>query len=302
LVRNGEASARLGGLTAESERRKPSLAARSEVTGLLKIRTVEINGQPLRVGERRGREGQPPLLLFNGVGANLELVEPFVAALHEVIPVVTFDIPGVGGSPSPKLPYRLSGVARLGRELMPRLGYDWTFDVLGVSWGGAVAQQFARSYPARCRRLVLAATSPGAIMVPGKLSALAKLASPRRYLDADYLRRVGADLYGGTYRKNPERLEELARHIMPPGGRGYAYQLIAGAGWTSLPWLHRIRHPTLILHGTDDPIVPLTNAKILAALIRGSRLYVVDDGHLFLVSRAREIGPVVSKFLTEPFS
>jgi poly(3-hydroxyalkanoate) depolymerase len=278
------------------------LAAASDVTGLLKIRTVEINGQPLRIGERCGRDGQPPLLLFNGVGANLELVEPFVAALDEAIPVVIFDIPGVGGSPAPRLPYRFSSVARLGHELMPRLGYDWTVDVLGVSWGGAVAQQFARSFPARCRRLILAATSPGAIMVPGKLSALAKLASPRRYLDADYLRRVGADLYGGTYRKNPERLEELAHHIKPPGGLGYAYQLLAGAGWTSLPWLHRLRQPTLILHGTDDPIVPLTNAKILAALIPGSRLHVVDDGHLFLVSRAREVAPVVNKFLTEPAS
>jgi poly(3-hydroxyalkanoate) depolymerase len=278
------------------------LAAASDVTGLLTIRTVQINGQPLRVGERRGRDGQPPLLLFNGVGANLELVEPFVAALDEAIPVVIFDIPGVGGSPTPRLPYRFSSVARLGHELMPRLGYDWTVDVLGVSWGGAVAQRFARSFPARCRRLILAATSPGAIMVPGKLSALAKLASPRRYLDADYLRRVGADLYGGTYRKNPERLEELAHHIKPPGGLGYAYQLLAGAGWTSLPWLHRLRQPTLILHGTDDPIVPLTNAKILAALIPGSRLHVVDDGHLFLVSRAREVAPIVSKFLTEPTS
>ena len=275
------------------------MSAASDVTGLLEIRTLEINGQPLRVGMRGGRTGQPPLLLFNGVGANLELVEPFVAALDKAIPVVIFDIPGVGGSPAPRLPYRFSVVARLGHELMPRLGYDWTVDVLGVSWGGAVAQQFARSFPSRCRRLILAATSAGAIMVPGKLSALAKLASPRRYLDADYLRRVGADLYGGTYRKSPERLEELAHHIKPPGGLGYAYQLLAGAGWTSLPWLHRLRQPTLILHGTDDPIVPLTNAKILAALIPGSRLHVIDDGHLFLVSRAREIGPVVGKFLTE---
>jgi poly(3-hydroxyalkanoate) depolymerase len=265
----------------------------------LRIKTVEVSGQLLRVGVRRGREGQPPLLLFNGVGASLELVEPFVAALDKAIPVVVFDIPGVGGSPAPRLPYRFSGIARLGRDLMPRLGYDWTTDVLGVSWGGAAAQQFARSFPARCRRLILAATSPGAIMVPGKLSAIAKLASPRRYLDADYLRRVGADLYGGTYRKNPERLEELARHIKPPGGLGYAYQLLAGAGWTSLPWLHRLRQPTLILHGIDDPIVPLTNAKILAALIPGARLHVVDDGHLFLVSRAREIAPVISKFLLE---
>jgi poly(3-hydroxyalkanoate) depolymerase len=265
--------------------------------GLMDVRTLKLNGQSLRVAIRPGQAEQPPLLLFNGVGANLELLAPFVAVLDRAIPVLTFDVPGVGGSPTPRLPYRFSGLARLGQELLPKLGYQKAADVLGVSWGGAVAQQFARSFPTGCRRLILAATSAGAIMVPGKLSTIAKLVSPRRYLDADYLRQIGAELYGGAYRKDPGRLEEVVRHIKPPAGLGYAYQLLAGAGWSSLPWLHRLAQPTLILHGNDDPIVPLINAKILAALIPAARLHVIDDGHLFLVSRAREIAPIVNKFL-----
>jgi poly(3-hydroxyalkanoate) depolymerase len=275
------------------------LATINNDLGLMDARTLELNGQSLRVAIRPGQARQPPLLLFNGVGANLELLAPFVAVLDPAIPVLSFDVPGVGGSPTPRLPYRFSGLARLGQELLPKLGYQGAADVLGISWGGAVAQQFARSFPTACRRLILAATSAGAIMVPGKLSTLVKLASPRRYLDADYLRQIGAELYGGAYRKDPGRLEEVVRHIKPPGGLGYAYQLLAGAGWTSLPWLHRLGQPTLILHGNDDPIVPLINAKILAALIPGARLHVIDDGHLFLVSRAPEIGPIVSKFLLE---
>jgi poly(3-hydroxyalkanoate) depolymerase len=260
---------------------------------------MEVAGRYLRLGQRKGHPGKTPLLLFNGVGANLELLEPFVASLDPAITAVTFDVPGVGGSPMPRWPYRFSGVARLGDQLMHKLGYGRAIDVLGISWGGAVAQQFARDYPHRCRRLILAATSPGAIMVPGEIGAIAKLVSPRRYSDPAYLRKVGGDLYGGVYRKDPELLHSHAKHIKPPRGFGYAYQLLAGTAWTSLPWLHRLRQPTLILHGTDDPIVPLTNAKILASLIPQSTLRVIDDGHLFLVGRAAEVAPIVSRFLSE---
>ena len=81
-------------------------------------------------------------------------------------------------------PRRFSGLARLANKLLDRLGYQQV-DVIGVSWGGALAQQFARQYPQRCRRLVLAATSPGAVMVPGRPSVLSKMITPRRYLSPD---------------------------------------------------------------------------------------------------------------------
>jgi len=103
-----------------------------------------------------------------------------------------------------------------------------------------------------------------------------------------FLRRVGGDLYGGAYRRNHELLREHSRHIRALRGRGYLYQLLAAWGWTSFPWLQTLRQPTLVMHGDDDPIVPLINAKILAARIPKAKLYVVDDGHLFLASRAGE--------------
>ena len=53
------------------------------------------------------------------------------------------------------------------------------------------------------------------------------------------------------------------------------------------------------MHGNDDPIVPLSNAKILAARIRDATLYVIDDGHLFLITRAQQVAPVVRKFLRQ---
>ncbi|WP_238267074.1 poly(3-hydroxyalkanoate) depolymerase [Paraburkholderia terrae] len=264
----------------------------------MQIRTIDLDGQTLRVATWQGSDASPPLLIFNGIGANLELVEPFVAALDDVS-VIIFDVPGVGGSPAPLVPYRFSTLSVLADKLLTRLGHDGEVDVLGVSWGGALAQQFARLYPRRCRRLVLAATSPGVLMVPGKLSVLSKMIGPRRYTDPAYLQEVGADLYGGAYRRDPSLLKAHSRHIQPPRGRGYLYQLLAASGWTSLPWLGSLRQPTLVMHGSDDPIVPLTNARILAARIRNATLYVIDDGHLFLVSRANDVAPVVRRFLRQ---
>jgi poly(3-hydroxyalkanoate) depolymerase len=267
----------------------------------MQIQTIDLDGQLLRVGIRHGNHAAPPLLMFNGIGANLELVEPFVAALDDVT-VIIFDVPGVGGSPVPLIPYRFSTLAILADKLLSRLGYAGPVDVLGVSWGGALAQQFAHLYPRRCRRLILAATSPGVIMVPARLSVLSKLIGPRRYTDPAYLRQIGAEIYGGAYRRDSALLEAHSRHIQAPRGRGYLYQLLAASGWTSLPWLGGLRQTTLVMHGNDDPIVPLTNAKILAARIRNATLHVIDDGHLFLITRAAEVAPVVKRFLQEEAS
>ncbi|WP_429346690.1 poly(3-hydroxyalkanoate) depolymerase [Paraburkholderia sp. Clong3] len=262
----------------------------------MQVQMVDLDGQVLRVATCKGSDASPPLLIFNGIGANLELAEPFVAALEDVS-VIIFDIPGVGGSPAPLVPYRFSTLSVLTDRLLSRLGYDGPVDVLGVSWGGALAQQFARLYPVRCRRLILAATSPGVIMVPAKLSVLTKLIGPRRYTDPDYLQQVGAEIYGGAYRRDPSLLKEHGRHIQAPRGRGYLYQLLAASGWSSLPWLGALRQTTLVMHGNDDPIVPLANAKILAARIRHASLHVIDDGHLFLITRANDVAPVVRQFL-----
>jgi poly(3-hydroxyalkanoate) depolymerase len=260
---------------------------------------IEIDGQLLRAGIRHGDGAAPPLVLFNGIGANLELLEPFVAALDATVTAIAFDPPGIGGSSAPILPYRYFHLARLAGRLLARIGYRGPVDVLGVSWGGGLAQQFAYSYPDRCRRLVLAATSPGMIMVPGRFSIIRRLASPRRYFDPHYLKEIAPVIYGGLLHREPELIERHIRHIQPPSGRGYLYQMAAIWGWTSVPWLHRLRQPTLIMAGTDDPIVPLTHARILSQLIQRSELFTIGDGHLFLITSAGEVAAVVSRFLAQ---
>jgi poly(3-hydroxyalkanoate) depolymerase len=260
-----------------------------------RVEFIEVDGIQLRVATQHGSEGLP-LLLFNGIGANLELCFPFMEAMPEK-EIVIFDVPGVGRSEMSWRPRRFSGLARLANKLLDRLGYRQV-DVIGVSWGGALAQQFARQYPERCRRLVLAATSPGAIMVPGRPTALAKMLTPRRYLQPNYMQKAAADIYGGEARRDPKIMSAHTARIIAPQFMGYVYQLLAGMGWTSLHWLHRIRQPTLVLAGSDDPLVPPVNSRIISLLIPNNRLYIVPGGgHLFMLYSIDKVVPEVRSFL-----
>ena len=91
--------------------------------------------------------------------------------------MVRFDVPGVGGSPVPKVPYNFALLARSSARLMTTLGYD-RFDVLGISWGGGLAQQVAFQHPQRCRRVVLVSTATGSVMVPAGPRVLRKMVTP----------------------------------------------------------------------------------------------------------------------------
>src|SRR5690348_9437647 len=273
------------------------------------VRSMVIDGQPLRVAVRpaqaarpaaaAGRPARPPLLLMNGIGASLDLLQPFADALSPQTAVIRFDVPGVGGSPLPRRPYRFTGLSRLVASLLTALGHQEA-DVLGISWGGGLAQHFAAFQRGRCRRLVLVSTATGALMVPARPAVLAQMITPRRYLDRQYLSRVAGDLYGGSARGDGARIAAQTH----PGSRvgsaqGYLYQLAAGAGWTSIPFLPFVRQPTLILSGDDDPLIPLANARIMRALIPGARLHVFHGGHLGLVTEAATLAPVIEDFLTE---
>jgi poly(3-hydroxyalkanoate) depolymerase len=262
------------------------------------VRQIAINGQVLEVASRHNSSRQPPLLLFNGIGANWELAKPFLEALASTTAII-FDVPGIGGSPGSLLPYRPSSLARLAAGLVAELGYT-QIDVAGVSWGGGIAQQFAHQYPRLCRRLVLAATAPGVTMVPGGPSVLWKMLTPRRYTDKEYMNRVAADLYGGDFRSDPSLIGRHAAKMHGTRNLGYLYQLLAVAGWTSLPWLWSLPQPTLVLMGRDDPLVPPINGHILAALIPNAELRMIDDGHLFMVTRPAETAAVIEAFLADP--
>jgi len=261
------------------------------------IRTLRVAEQNLRVATMGPADAERTLLVFNGIGASLETVAPFAERFRRTR-IVTFDVPGVGGSPAPNLPYRLSWLSRLAGRLLDKLDIG-AVDVFGVSWGGALAQQFVHDHPERSRTLTLAATSAGFVMVPGDPKVLSKLATPRRYTDPEYMLKIGPDIYGGQLRSDRRRLEEHAAALGTGSSRGYLYQLLAGVGWTSWLWLPQFKLPVLIMMGADDPIVPLVNGRILASRLPDARVEVVDCGHLFILTHPEETAQTIEQFLLE---
>jgi poly(3-hydroxyalkanoate) depolymerase len=260
-------------------------------------RTVTVRGQDLRVAIRPGAGLGPPLLLCCGIGAPFEVLQPFVEALDPSIDVVRFDVPGVGGSPTGRVVYGFPGTAYLAARMLRRLGYRRA-DVLGLSWGGALAQQLAIQYPGFVRKVVLVSTGTGSVMVPGRPRVLVMLLTPRRFRDRRYAASVVGGLYGGSARTRPEQaVQILAKAVRTGSTAGYIHQLLAGVGWTSLPWLRFIRQPTLILAGDDDPIVPLLNARILARLLPHARLHVYSGGHVTLLTEPDLLAPPIAAFL-----
>jgi poly(3-hydroxyalkanoate) depolymerase len=268
------------------------------------VRTLTVGGRTLRVSVREPEDddgGRAPLLLCNGIGASLEVLEPFVDALSPARRVVRFDVPGVGGSPRPVVPYSIGTLAPVVTGVLTELGLREPVDVLGFSWGGSLAQHLAVQHRRRVRRLVLAATGTGTLMVPAHPRVLGRMLTPRRHRDPEYARQVAGLLYGGTMREGPERAAH-ALHAQSRLGprRGYYYQLAAAAGWTSLPFLSLIRQPTLVIAGDDDPIIPTANPRLMSRLIPNAQLHLYRGGHLALVTEADELAPVVERFLDAP--
>ena len=266
---------------------------------------ISVLGQQIRVDIRWGTG--IPLMLCNGIGASLEVLDPFVAQLDPETTVVRFDVPGSGASPDSALPYRFPYLAAvLGRLLKKVRAVDQRagtskVDVLGLSWGGGLAQQFAFQNPHRCRRLILVSTGTGSLMIPGKPWVLAKMLTARRFLDHRYAATIAPEIYGGAPRSDPPMIKRIFDRQLMAGSRvGYVHQLLAGAGWTSVFMLPFVRQPTLIVAGSDDPIIPLANAKVMNWLLPNPELLIHDGGHVELITNAAELARAIEEFRGKP--
>ena len=260
---------------------------------------IPVLGQQIRVNIRNG--AGVPLVLCNGIGASLEVLDPLVDHLNPDTTVVRFDVPGTGASPDSPLPYGFPYLATVLGGLLRKLGFHDEVDILGLSWGGALAQQFAFQNPRRCRRLILVSTGTGALMVPGRPAVLAKMLTPRRFLEHDYASRIAGEIYGGTVRTDPSIIKRLFDRQLMAGSRvGYLHQLLAGSVWTSLFALPLIRQRTLIVAGLDDPVVPVVNAKIMGSLLPHARVHLHTGGHVDLITNAAELAPVIELFRSQP--
>ena len=240
---------------------------------------------------------QPPILFFNGIGANIEAVAPLAATMTER-GFILFDMPGTGGSPDPVVPYTPASISMAASQLLRDLDVEKAH-IMGISWGGAIAQQFALQHPDQTGKLVLLASGTGSTLIPGSAPALAGLLNPASFLSQSALNRMFFQLYGGADASgDPHRDAAYIGELEPPSARGYWYQLAAMAGWTSLPALPFLRAETLIMMGRDDQIVSVDNGVLLNTLIPRSKLKVIEHGgHLFMLTHPRESLAEIRDFL-----
>ena len=229
-----------------------------------------------------------PLLMLNGVGATHDLWKPLRRNIDR--PTFAFDVQSshLGTRPS------LRTFATLVRDLLDARNVDQV-DVLGLSWGGFAAQQLVHDHPGRVRRLVLASTSPGYYSIPARPSSyLALMGHSRTPARAGALSK---HLYGGDFLGDPSLIHRLGL-LRPMNAGTYRRQMWATLGWSSLPWLRSLRQETLLMHGSDDPVIPYANARLMRGLLPNARLERVENGgHLYLYTRPQESARQISEFL-----
>lgn len=260
---------------------------------------VIVRGLKLNTRRQVGSAGAPPLLLLHGLGGSVNSWRPLLAALpgRDIIMV---DAPGVGRSELPLLPLGLPAMADYFADAVRKLRIDPCVDVLGYSLGGMVAQELARRHPALLRRMVLVSTAMGLNGVPPDASVMRALMLPRRYDGA-----AGTDdnvqlLAGGRTARDPAiRAGIVADRVPnPPSRLGYLYQQWATLGWSSRRWLPELVLPSLVLHGDQDPVAPVANARLLAERLPNAELKIVPGaGHMLLFDEPEKAVAIIEPFL-----
>ena len=244
-----------------------------------------------------------PLLMIPGLGSTRRVYAPIVPALAAARRVAVYDPRGVGGSDVPPGPYPMARLAADCVAVADALGCD-AFDLFGASMGGLTAQHVAVLHAGRVRRLILAATGPGRhAAVPPAPAATAALLGRGARSPGEAYRMACTVLYSPRFwRENPGFIEgEIAHRASHPiPGRAFSAQFRASREADVSGRLGEIAVPTLVLHGTDDALVPLQNAEMLVRLIPGARRYWFDGrGHLFFHEDPALTAEVLLSFLRD---
>jgi pimeloyl-ACP methyl ester carboxylesterase len=249
------------------------------------VPTIIANGLELYY---EGRGSGPRLLFFNGSGATLATSGPLIWAFADCCDVIAHDQRGLGRTAIPAGPYSMADYAADAAALLDHLGWE-TCRMIGVSFGGMVAQEFAVTWPERVERLALLCTSPGgAGGASYPLDELAELPAAER---------AATGLRIPDTRFTPEWLAEhpsdralvemrAARSEAPCSAeqrRGEAEQLAARRRHDVSARLSAVRCPTLVACGRHDGIAPPANSDWIASRIAGAELRVYEGGHLFFI-------------------
>ena len=230
-----------------------------------------------------GPDDASPLVFINGVGGAQAAFALQVKAFGGPLQVLTYDHRGIGASAHGAESPRVSDYADDLCRLLEHLGLA-PAAVVGMSFGGRVALELALSWPERVAALVLSGTSGGGPRHDPGDSSLRDALTSGQALDAETWREVIAPaLFGERYRRRyPRRIRGLARwrerHPVDP--RAVEDQRSALEEFDVSQRLGAIRVPTLVLHGAEDRISPVSNARLLASGITGAQLEILDEvGH-----------------------
>ena len=248
----------------------------------------------VRVGEieldyERSGSGPPLLLIMGMSGTALHWGEPFLTPLREDFEVIVYDHRGVGASSALEGPITIAQLADDAAGLLAALGLD-SAHVLGISMGGMVAQELALAHPDRVRTLTLGCTYCGgegsSIGAPELWQGLAEA-----MLSGDRERAVRASWEANVSTEMAHDDDAYARFLEIVAQRAVAVPVImaqmqAGMAHDSSARLPGLTVPTLVIHGTADELLPVQNGRLIASLIPGAQLQILDDvGHLFFWER-----------------
>ena len=247
--------------------------------------------------ERRG-DG-PPVLFLNGSGATLAAMKVLLDVFASRCDLLAHDQRGLGRTEIPSGPYSMADYAADAAGLLDHIGWD-TCRVVGVSFGGMVAQEFAATYPGRVDRLALLCTSPGGALPSYPLQELVGMTDDDRA--ACYLPLLDIR-FTPEWLASHESDRQLAALVTGSAGPkstevlvGEAEQLDARRRHDVLGRLDRIACPTLVAAGRFDGIAPLSNSEAIAARVPDSELRIYEGGHAFFAQDRRAF-PDILDFL-----
>lgn len=243
----------------------------------------------------------PPLLMISGTGNDLRFSAPELNPLNRLFTVCHYDQRGLGRTSKPPGPYSMADYADDAAALLDALGWA-TVPVVGISFGGMVAQNLVVRHPERVQRLVLVCTSPGG---PGRASAdllaVSELPEPERaarsleLLDSRY---SSDGVLPPGFDTLVQAFAARAEHVLDPDAqRGARLQLEARSGHDTYDALSGVSCPTLVIGGRYDAIAPPANSIAIADAIPGARLVLCDGGHVFFLQDPLA-WPIIELFCT----
>lgn len=250
---------------------------------------ISINYQITGTGQR--------VLFLNGSGATLASTELLIRSLAKECEVLAHDQRGLGQTSIPEGPYTMAQYASDAAALLDHVGWD-KCAVVGISFGGMVAQEFAVTFPQRVERLMLLCTSPGGsagasyplhelgLLSPDERASKIMTLSDTRFTP-EWLATHPADAQMMSVRNEQAAVPKSAQVI-----RGERLQLAARMGHDVADRLHQISSPTFVAAGKFDGIAPRVNSDAIVERIADATLSLYEGGHMFIAQDPTAIGEV----------